>query len=77
MSDDTDGGPAFPIPSDGMTAGHNGMSLRDYFAGQALAGITGNSQLMIALENTKQDPASCAYDLANFMLHEREKRYER
>lgn len=30
-----DGGPAFPTPIPSMT---NGMTLRDYFAGQALAG---------------------------------------
>lgn len=70
---DKDGGPAFPIPSDGMTAGHNGMSLRDWFAGQALAGIMGNPNLMIALEKLKQDPASCAYDMAEFMINERTK----
>lgn len=46
MSEINDGGPAFPIPSvgtgdprDGMTSGSEGMSLRDYFAGQALAGV--------------------------------------
>lgn len=71
MSDDTCGGPAFPIPSDGMTAGHNGMSLRDWFAGQALAGIMANSKLMIVLAEKKQDPASCAYQMADFMLNER------
>jgi hypothetical protein len=39
-----DGGPAFPVadtiyPNGQMQYGFNGMSLRDYFAGQALAGI--------------------------------------
>lgn len=42
-----DGGPAFPIPqqqfTDGVTIvsaqGHDGMSLRDWFAGQALTGL--------------------------------------
>ena len=45
-----DGGPALPIPeqqfSDGMTIvssqGAPGMSLRDWFAGQALAGMCAN-----------------------------------
>lgn len=38
------GGPAFPVPEvrdaegNGITEGHPGMSLRDWFAGQALAG---------------------------------------
>ena len=39
----TDGGPAFPVPaSEHSQGGHfeqYGMSLRDWFAGQALAGI--------------------------------------
>lgn len=37
-----DGGPAFPHPtecSDGRAIPHLGMTLRDWFAGQALAGI--------------------------------------
>lgn len=39
-----DGGPAFPVPvavdnMDGLNYGTGGMSLRDYFAGQALAGV--------------------------------------
>lgn len=36
-----DGGPAFPIPSDGRTHGTEpGMSLHDYYRGQALANST-------------------------------------
>lgn len=40
MNDSTinDGGPAFPITEYGLQ-GYNGMSLRDWFAGQALAGM--------------------------------------
>ena len=34
-----DGGPAFPIPESDYEDGRTGMTLRDYFAGQALAGI--------------------------------------
>lgn len=41
-----DGGPAFPVPPvgtgdprDGMSRGHDGMTLREYFAAQALAGM--------------------------------------
>ena len=44
-----DGGPAFPVPSvswkekgeDCVAIGTRGMTLRDYFAGQALAGMLG------------------------------------
>lgn len=37
----SDGGPAFPLQSIGpdFMPGHCGMSLRDWFAGQALAGL--------------------------------------
>jgi hypothetical protein len=36
-----DGGPAFPMSyhPDGNNADHQGMTLRDWFAGQALAGL--------------------------------------
>lgn len=63
-----DGGPAFPMPSelgvhDGKS-GHEGMSLRDYFAAAALpAIIAGTSQA---------DPAKTAYVIADAMLYARE-----
>lgn len=34
-----DGGPAFPNADEGQGWGSSGMSLRDWFAGQALVGI--------------------------------------
>lgn len=34
-----DGGSAFPIPDEGQGWGSAGMTLRDWFAGQALAGL--------------------------------------
>jgi hypothetical protein len=34
-----DGGPAFPAPAYAANITDKGMTLRDYFAGQALAGI--------------------------------------
>ena len=37
-----DGGPAFPIPTEYMTTEHQGMSLRDWFAAQALIAMGGN-----------------------------------
>jgi hypothetical protein len=39
MTNQNDGGPAFPIPNDdrpGAYEAHPGMTLRDWFAGQAL-----------------------------------------
>ena len=76
MSQTNDGGPAFPnVPtevSDQCTSWDMGMSLRDYFAGQALAG-------MIACPNTNgggKDFAVYAYKYADAMLAERQKERE-
>lgn len=73
-----DGGPAFPFSAlcpGGPTVykDNEGMTLRDYFAGQALTGITANSELMIALENQKQDPGFFSYEVAELMLKARSK----
>jgi len=64
-----DGNPAFPCNSpDGMES-YKGMSLRDYFAGQALAGMAVNLQ-----EHIKDEKyAEWAYGLADAMLAEGEK----
>ncbi len=65
-----DGGPAFPnVPSDPQyQSWDEGMSLRDYFAGQALAG-------MLAVENSDAHNdatlARYAYCLADAMLEAR------
>jgi len=43
MSDTiNDGGPAFPLPSEPGFPAEMGMTLRDWFAGQALAGFLVN-----------------------------------
>ena len=46
-----DGGPAFPTDGESEIGPHNwhveGMSLRDYFAGQALAGMLANKRFHI------------------------------
>jgi len=39
MSDKDDGGPAFPVDMDRYGDRNEGMSLRDYLAGQALIGM--------------------------------------
>jgi hypothetical protein len=55
------GGPAFPIGSNA------GMSLRDWFAGQAMQGLCANG-------NTNAiDIARAAYIIADAMLSQREK----
>lgn len=60
-----EGGPAFPNKSDIVSTRPEGMTLRDWFAGQALAGI--------AASYTLKEAASYAYALADKMLMEREK----
>lgn len=70
---DKDGGPAFPVtPTDNsgqIAPTQLGMSLRDWFAGQALMG-------MLA-DHTSNPPrtatASLSYALADAMLAERQK----
>jgi hypothetical protein len=74
MNEFNDGGPAFPRPANPpYNSSANGMSLRDWFAGQALAGIMANARLVTVLAESKQDPASCAYEMAEFMMAERDK----
>lgn len=75
-----DGGPAFPMPPHMGVLGHlisgaNGMSLRDWFAGQALAGMHGS------LVNSSEWPdanaanfmAKKAYESADAMIAERKR----
>lgn len=62
MSDDKTGGPAFPHPAL-ADEGEPGMTLRDYFAGQALVGLcTGFA-----------GSAKSAYAIADAMISERGK----
>ena len=63
MSDKT-GGPAFPT-NGGVT--YKGMTMLDYFAGQALA-------LMKQPTTDHENVAEWCYDRAEAMLKEREKR---
>lgn len=49
-----------------------GMTLRDYFAGQALTGIISNASLWRDLETFK-DTAYFAYEIAEKLLIERQK----
>lgn len=65
-----DGGPAYPNASvkDGL---HPGMTLRDYFAGQAMAGI--GSREYDHTPNKCDAMVSDAYILADAMIAERNK----
>lgn len=62
-----DGGPAF---GHGSENGHCcGATLRDYFAGQALAGMLANEQYDLPTSKV----AGYAYAIANAMIAERNK----
>ena len=66
-----DGGPAFPLNSPSATPEYmpkrDGMSLRDYFAGQALAGLLANPNT----RETRTDTALAAYFIADALLKAR------
>ena len=70
-----DGGPAFPVPDlhpGAVQVGSSGMSLRDWFAGQALvAGGTGRMPGAIEVVNP-HDVAKKCYTYADAMLRARE-----
>ena len=67
-----DGGPAFPHPAlanEGFcpSVDLGGMSLRDWFAGQALAAFIASSEM------NGNDTAATAYAFADAMISERSK----
>ena len=73
------GGPAFPA----LYSGEQGMTLRDYFAGQALAGLCardlrpnncGNTHINHANVRCDEDYSRAAYKHADAMLAAREAR---
>ena len=80
MSKINDGGPAFPRVGEGFgNPEHDapGMSLRDWFAGQALVGMLSHPgcEVMGSYHNNcdEKGVASVAYAYADAMLAEREK----
>jgi hypothetical protein len=65
-----EGGPAFPTPETNSHYSTDGMSLRDYFAGQALPAVyTYHAHNDWTLKNVVER----AYQLADAMLAERQK----
>lgn len=76
------GGPAFPIKGPLMQSDEYGMTLRDYFAGQALIATFKNSVKLFNgggfpddadLDVIYSDAAETAYLVADEMLKERDK----
>lgn len=69
------GGPAFPQPCDAETCPHincQGMTLRDWFAGQALAGMLSKGFIPSTVEIDDYDYTKAAYIIADSMLEARE-----
>jgi hypothetical protein len=68
MKTTNDGGPAFPtVARDGnWQPHHDGLSLRDYFAGQALAGMPWSREI------SRKDQAKQSFQIADSMLAARE-----
>ncbi len=68
-----DGSPAFPVfvtvKDDFFSTDAKGMTLRQWFAGQALAGIMANP----ANIGTHKDDVKLAYEVADDALAQREK----
>jgi hypothetical protein len=77
MSKKEDGGPAFPWGEHGARLG--GMTLRDWFAGQAISGMFTNEMVLRNVRNKSQkkgidfsaEVAFQAYTLADEMIKER------
>lgn len=70
MSAPDDGGRAFPSST---YAGPMGMTLRDWFAGQALAGMmaSGSIDIETVFRRPPVDTAKAAYHAADAMLQQR------
>lgn len=65
------GGPAFP--RDHASDGHNGMTLRDYFAAKAMHGMLSRAVMKGVNPVTDVEYAELAYQMADAMLAERSK----
>ena len=75
MDKQQDGGPAFPVSygPDGAAGFSGGMTLRDWFAGQALAGVLANPAEGSWGTNEAPNAATNAYQMADAMLARRAK----
>lgn len=65
-----DGGPAFACPETEWAYGSHGMSLRDWFAGQALTGFVATATAQDTIESA-DEIAKSVYRLADAMLDAR------
>ena len=70
------GGPAFPVQERECMSAHDGMSLRDWFAGMALQGLLSGCRTEtneIAKEIANNIGIGLAYKMADAMIAERNK----
>ncbi len=78
-----DGGPAFPFGENRYDGGNHylgkqyapGMTLRDYFAGQVVAGMMANATTPFAADVAECDPreiADAVFEIADAMIAARE-----
>ncbi len=75
MSEQNNGGPAFPLGDADGRVTQEGMTLRDWFAGQALAGHLASQSRDIGFyqgSDSFEKMASDAYRTADAMLKQRE-----
>lgn len=62
--------PAFPRTSTSFASNQDGMTLRDWFAGQVMAGLLASAS---AKAETWEEYAADAYEVADALLTERER----
>lgn len=75
MSKHNNGGPAFPTEPNTQPGSyvHHGMSLRDWFAGQALGFVIATFDAYLPDKATPENFATESYRIADAMLAAREK----
>ena len=68
------GGPAFPVPEDENAPVHDGMTLRDYFAGLAMQGtLAGRKGSLQGISKEQVESiARDSYKFADAMIRERD-----
>jgi hypothetical protein len=74
MFNEKTGGPAFPGHHSDYAEGEHGMTLRDYFAAQAMQGmlsVPGIFQIIADLKISEKNVATASYEWADAMLKAR------
>ena len=73
MSDTEAGGPAFPNGDVNLSGEQRCLSIRDYFAGQALSGLTGSLEFVTPGSMKMRANAEWCYAWADAMLKARKR----